>query len=106
MVAQHMTKFHKDQLDEFKARGQSTTMATLSNAFSIEGGESSHVLVESTPTQQKRASTLLATWIAQSLRPLSAVEDPGFVAFVNYIARDIGGVALKMPGRTQLRSEI
>ncbi|KAF1331168.1 hypothetical protein FI667_g4418, partial [Globisporangium splendens] len=41
-----------------------------------------------------------------SLRPISLVEDHGFIELLNFAATELGGVQLVIPKRTQVRSEI
>jgi hypothetical protein len=40
------------------------------------------------------------------MRPLSIVDDPAFVAYVRYFTRDVGGIEVKVPGRTQVTQDI
>ncbi|POM79164.1 Hypothetical protein PHPALM_3223 [Phytophthora palmivora] len=58
-----------------------------------------------TPEQQRRANQYLALWIAKTMRPLVIVENEGLAFYVRYITETLGGISLKVPGRTQVRVE-
>ncbi|KAG3126875.1 hypothetical protein PI126_g22130 [Phytophthora idaei] len=63
-------------------------------------------VVPVTQEEQRRASQYLALWIATSIRPLSIVEDDGLTFYVRSITEKLGGISLKIPGRTQVRLDI
>ncbi|ETM53644.1 hypothetical protein L914_02898, partial [Phytophthora nicotianae] len=56
------------------------------------------------PAQQAHANKLLATWLAQSRRPLSNAEDVNLVAYLKHVSEAFGGVKMKMPSQVQLRA--
>ncbi|KAL4165488.1 hypothetical protein KRP22_008073 [Phytophthora ramorum] len=112
-VRRHMELKHAEKLDEFNqkrvaAKRSAGGVLTLSRDGAICSMPSPETVVISaiTPEQQAHANELLAVWIAKRLRPFSIVEDDEFVAYVTYLTEVLGGVRVKVPGRTRLREDI
>jgi hypothetical protein len=59
-----------------------------------------------TKEQQKKANTLLTTWLAKSQRPFSLVEDQGFRDYVEYITQDLAGMKVDIQSRTGIAVEV
>lgn len=109
-VKQHMEKYHIDSIRAFRERQRGNADGAKINPASATSQNceqaAKRMEIEVTEQQQQQANALMARWIAQSLRPISIVEDPGFRAYLKYIARDLGGLDLKIPGRTHVRGDI
>lgn len=105
-VRQHMERWHSDAMDSFKKnKGSHESRAIeVGNAAACSSSETQTRTV--TEQQQLRANKLLVIWVATSMRPLSIVDDQAFRTYVRYIARDLGGIDLKLPGRTQVTLDV
>jgi hypothetical protein len=105
-VGKHMQMFHKDLLKKYdedarveKERHELRTSADGSKRLK----KSTRPISQE---DQQYGNYLLAKWIAESMRPLSVVEDPGFLQYVEFITGVVGGIDVAVPGRTALREII
>lgn len=97
-----LLKAKRDQEEE-KAR---SVKRQLENAYEQLLESTKRKLVAISEGQQTYANGWLAKWVAQSMRPLSIVEDPGPLEFIRFITEALGSIILEVPGATQLRPDI
>ncbi|KAF1316579.1 Electron transfer flavoprotein beta subunit, partial [Globisporangium splendens] len=102
----HMERYHLKQLLEYKTKAHADAADELVNQYTKSHQRKRKEQAGIRDEDQQQFNRLPATWIAQSLRPISLVEDRGFIELVNFVANELGGVQPVIPKRTQVRSEI
>lgn len=106
-VKQHMEKYHGQIMHGFgeKPKGDRNGDAA-SDVVYPNGRFPNRPLFEVSEKDQQRANEFLARWMVQSLHSISMVEDDGFRMYIEFIARELAGINLKIPKRTQVRSDM
>jgi hypothetical protein len=107
-VRKHMENHHSCAVDSFvklntKPSKKKQTLVPLHKESETEVHQ---VKISVTEEQQLHCNRLVAGWVAQSMRPFRVVEDAGFVKFVTYISKQIGGFDLALPKRKEVREEV
>jgi hypothetical protein len=105
MEKYHMEVLLKAKQDQAEAKARSAKRQ-LENAYDQIPEAARRKLTGISKDQQSYANGLLAKWVAQSMRPLTIVEDSGLLEFIRYITEVLGGIVLDVPGATQLRADI
>jgi hypothetical protein len=104
MEKYHMEILLKAKQDQAEAKARSAKRQ-LEDAYDQIPEAASRKVTGISKDQQSYANVLLAKWVAQSMRPLSIVEDPGLLEFIRYITEVLGGIIVDIPGATQLRAD-
>lgn len=89
-ILRHMERYHPDDLDDSKksSNKKRSTMQQLTIPAATKK------LKAANETEAQKGNFLILKWIADSFRPLSVVEDPGFldvIAFVNRLEKKVYG---------------
>ncbi|KAE8892711.1 hypothetical protein PF005_g14922 [Phytophthora fragariae] len=90
----------KEEAKALKAKRQ------LENCYDMIPATSKRQPVAVTSDQQDYSNDLAAKWVAQSMRPLTIVEDPGLFEWIRFLTEDLGGIIVGVPGATQLRDDV
>ncbi|DAZ94669.1 TPA: LOW QUALITY PROTEIN: hypothetical protein N0F65_000949 [Lagenidium giganteum] len=98
-VSQYMKTTHTDLVEQY--RQNHPPVKKKAEESTIRGSapiRSSDAPSSCRPAQALAGETFVL-WVAESMRPLTIVEDRGFIDYINFVLNVIGGVNLKISGR-------
>lgn len=100
-AADHMRSKHRDLLDSYTPPSPKKKSKSKKRKPS-EGSQSRRDL---TRAERALIKKIVAKWIARRMRPMTLVDDPELHELCEVFS-DLGGINIRLPGRTEVREDI